>query len=278
MPDTSWHNTKITEYTKKLNWAEADKAEAEKYIAQLQDKKTDVVQPERMSSLGRWVMGVGGVLLLASAALKFAQMMQFYDRTFLRIPTYIVHEDDIVKYVVDAEGNAVKTIDIDQYVYYEVVKCNRQAIGLHKKAQDGVDAYASWGCGDAADLKGDVGKQWLALYVNKSREKGDPIFADSIVVQYGSGAMPADCTGCLHGFTYTNAMDIGSDAYSYRNDKNGIYLFWKTDADAIIQTASTFNTGYLALAAFGGAIVGVLGTTLVLLPKRKKKETAPEAV
>ena len=278
LPDTSWHNTKITEYTKKLNWAEADKAEAEKYIAQLQDKKTDVVQPERMSSLGRWVMGVGGVLLLASAALKFAQMMKFYDRTFLRIPTYIVHEDDIVKYVVDAEGNAVKTIDIDQYVYYEVVKCNRQAIGLHKKAQDGVDAYASWGCGDAADLKGDVGKQWLALYVNKSREKGDPIFADSIVVQYGSGAMPADCTGCLHGFTYTNAMDIGSDAYSYRNDKNGIYLFWKTDADAVIQTASTFNTGYLALAAFGGAIVGVLGTTLVLLPKRKKKETAPEAV
>ena len=31
-------------------------------------------------------------------------------------------------------------------------------------------------------------------------------------------------------------------------------------------------------AAFGGAIVGVLATTLVLLPKRKKKETAPEAV
>ena len=46
----------------------------------------------------------------------------------------------------------------------------------------------------------------------------------------------------------------------------------------MIQTASTFNTGYLALAAFGGAIVGVLATTLVLLPKRKKKETAPEAV
>ena len=272
LPDTSWHNTKITEYTKKLNWAEADKAEAEKYIAQLQDKKTDVVQPERMSSLGRWVMGVGGVLLLASAALKFYQMSQFYNRTFTRIPLYIVHEDDIVKYDVDGEGNVVKTIDIDQYVYYEVVKCNRQAVGINKKAQTGVSDYASWGCGDAADLKCDIGKQWLALYVNKSREKGDPILADSIVVQYGTGTMPKDCTGCLHAFTYTNAMDIGSDAYSYRNDKKGIYLFWKSDADAFMKTASTFNKGYLALAAFGGLAVGIVGTTVALYPKRKKNK------
>jgi hypothetical protein len=270
--DNSWLHYDIAEYQKKLDWANADKAYAENYISNLEKGKKDLVYPERMSTLGRWVMGVGGLLLLASAALKFYQMSQFYNRTFTRIPLYIVHEDDIVKYDVDGEGNVVKTIDIDQYVYYEVVKCNRQAVGINKKAQTGVSDYASWGCGDAADLKCDIGKQWLALYVNKSREKGDPILADSIVVQYENSTMPEDCTGCLHAFTYTNAMDIGSDAYSYRNDKKGIYLFWKSDADAFMKTASTFNKGYLALAAFGGLAVGIVGTTVALYPKRKKNK------
>lgn len=43
-------------------------------------------------------------------------------------------------------------IDFNRFAYYEVVKCNRQKIGLHKSAQGGVEDYNSWGCGDAADL------------------------------------------------------------------------------------------------------------------------------
>ncbi len=261
----------IEHYFANLKYQESELIKNQEFVNEFENQINNLNKPT-MTTLGRWVMGVGGVLLLASAALKFAQMTKFYNRTFTRIPLYIVHEDDIVKYDVDGEGNVIKTIDIDQYVYYEVVKCNRQSFGINKKAQTGVSDYASWGCGDAADLKCDIGKQWLALYVNKSREKGDPILADSIVVQYETGTMPKDCTGSLHEFTYTNAMDIGSDAYSYRNDKNGIYLFWKTDADAFMKAASAFNKGYLALAAFGGAIVGVLATTLVILPKRKKNK------
>ena len=261
----------IEHYLANLEYQESALAESQEFVNKFENQINNLNKPT-MTALGRWVMGIGGVLLLASAALKFYQMSQFYNRTFTRIPLYIVHEDDIVKYDVDGEGNVVKTIDIDQYVYYEVVKCNRQAVGINKKAQTGVSDYASWGCGDAADLKCDIGKQWLALYVNKSREKGDPILADSIVVQYETGTMPEDCTGCLHAFTYTNAMDIGSDAYSYRNDKKGIYLFWKSDADAFMQTASTFNKGYLALAAFGGLAVGIVGTTVALYPKRKKNK------
>ena len=261
----------IEHYLANLEYQESALAESQEFVNKFENQINNLNKPT-MTTLGRWVMGVGGVLLLASAALKFYQMSQFYNRTFTRIPLYIVHEDDIVKYDVDGEGNVVKTIDIDQYVYYEVVKCNRQAVGINKKAQTGVSDYASWGCGDAADLKCDIGKQWLALYVNKSREKGDPILADSIVVQYETGTMPEDCTGCLHAFTYTNAMDIGSDAYSYRNDKKGIYLFWKSDADAFMQTASTFNKGYLALAAFGGLAVGIVVKTVELYPKRKKNK------
>ena len=270
-PGYEFAQEKVKMLNNELKYLKAEQAETQKIVDAFEEQFHYAKRPT-MTTLGRWVMGVGGVLLLASAALKFYQMSQFYNRTFTRIPLYIVHEDDIVKYDVDGEGNVVKTIDIDQYVYYEVVKCNRQAVGINKKAQTGVSDYASWGCGDAADLKCDIGKQWLALYVNKSREKGDPILADSIVVQYENSAMPADCTGSLHAFTYTNAMDIGSDAYSYRNDKKGIYLFWKSDADAFMKTASTFNKGYLALAAFGGLAVGIVGTTVALYPKRKKNK------
>ena len=47
-----------------------------------------------------------------------------------------------------------------------------------------------------------------------------------------------------------------------------MYLFWKSDTNAF--TASTFSKGYIALAAVGGLAAGILGTTVVLVPKRKK--------
>ncbi len=233
--------------------------------------QSEIAPIATMGKAARWMMGIGGALMIAAAVLKAVQLAKFYNRDFTQIPRMIVNEDNIVSYSVDKNGNVVKDINFNQYVYYEAVKCNRQQIGIHKNAQDGVEDYEKWGCGDIADLCCDVGLQWLALYVNKSRDMGDPILADSIVVQYGSKNAPESNMGTLHMFTYKNSVDIGSDAYNYRNDNNGIYMFWKTDANA--YTASTFNYGYLALAAIGGLAVGIVGTTGVILPKRKKENS-----
>ena len=120
---------------------------------------------------GRWMMGIGGALMLVAAALKAAQLYQFYHVTFTQIPIMIVDEADIVTYTTNSEGKPVKNITFDQFVYYEAVKCNRQEIGLHTNAQDGVSKYEEWGCGDAADINADVGRQWLALYVNRSPKR-----------------------------------------------------------------------------------------------------------
>ena len=68
---------------------------------------------------------------------------------------------------------------------------------IHKNAQNGVSDYKSWGCGDAADINADVGKQWLAMYVNRSSAKGDPILADTLTLQKGSDKKPDNCNGCL---------------------------------------------------------------------------------
>ncbi len=240
-----------------------------------------------MSTAGKWMMGIGGVLMIAAAALKGVQIYKYYHRDFTMIPVMIVDEADIVSYTTDNNGKQVKLINFDQFAYYEVVKCNRQEIGIHTNAQDGVSEYKNWGCGDAADINADVGIQWLALYVNRSAAKGNPILADSFKLQKGTDKTPDDCNGCLHMFTYTNAMKLDDDAYCYRDDNKGMYLFWKGDETAFAEststgantasetpasTASAFNSGYLALAGIGGLALGILGTTIVLIPKLKKKK------
>ncbi|MBQ9557518.1 MAG: hypothetical protein IJU94_02830 [Clostridia bacterium] len=242
----------------------------------------------RIGTAGRWLMGIGGVLMLLAVALKAAQLYQFYHRTFTQIPIMIVDEADIVSYTTNDDGEKVKQITFDQFVYYDVVKCNRQQIGIHTNAQKGVSDYASWGCGDAADINADVGKQWLAIYTNRSTKKGSPILADSFVLRTGkeevekgnkateAAKMPSGCNGCLHMFTSEAPVRIDHEKFCYRSDNNGMFLYWQGDTAAF--TASSFGTGgTIAVSAFGGLIVGILGATLVLLPKRKKEQESTPA-
>ena len=265
---------------------------ASTFNSELNSKTTELNQVNdqinaelRPGTIGRWLMGIGGALLLAAAGLEIAQMAKFYQRDFTAIPLMIVDEADIVTYmtdengqpILDEKGNQKKNIEFDQFAYYDVVKCNRQEVGQIGDWQDGVDEYDDWGCGDAVDLNCDCGKQWLALYTNKSSAKGDPILADSLTVQTGSSTMPATCTKGLHYFTYDFAMDIADEAYAYNNKEGGIYLFWKGDETAYMA-ASAFSTGQLALCGIGGLAVGILGTTVVmLLGKKRKEEPAPTA-
>ncbi len=226
-------------------------------------------------AIGKWIAGIGGAMMILSAALLGVQIYQNYHRDFSVIPKMIVDEKDIVTYTTDEKGNQVQNINFDSFAYYEVAKCNRQEIGIHTNAQSGVSDYAEWGCGDAADINADVGREWLALYVNRAGEKGQPILASTFVIQKGKkgSEAPANHDGALHLFGYSNAMKLDDTAYSYRDDNDGLYLFWQTDPTAYVKaTASAFNGGTLALAGIGGLALGILGTTLVMLPKRKKKE------
>lgn len=260
-------------------------AEAADYKQFIEDAKKIIKQETKdtevtsMGVAGRWMMGIGGALLVAAAVVEAVQLAIYYNRTFTQIPVMIVDEADIVSYSTDENGDPVKQITFDQFVYYDAVKCNRQEVGKISDWQKGVDKYADDGCGDVADLNGDYGQEWLAMYTNRSLKKGDPILADSLAVQYGSDAMPKDHNKALHFFTYTYAMDLGDTAYSYNNKQKGIYLFWQDDAEAgdaergnPAATASAFSTGKMGLIAAGGIMIGILGATLVLLPKKRKEE------
>ena len=229
---------------------------------------------QALGTTGKWLMGIGGALMIVAAVIKAVQMYEFYNRTFTQIPTMIVDEADIVSYTPGENGQSIKNINFDQFDYYEVVKCNRQEVGLHKSAQKGVSRYVEWGCGDAADLNADIGKQWLALYVNRSPEKGNPILADSLTVQYKETKTPENCNGYLHMFGVKDTpVKLDNMDYCYRADKGGIYLFWNSDAAA--YTSSAFSQGgVIAISAAGGLMAGILGATAVLLPKKKKREAA----
>ena len=262
-------------------WELAEKPKYQNTISKLQN----------IGGMGKWLMGIGGALMIIAAVLKGVQLYEYYHRTFTQIPNLIVDEADIVSYTTNDVGQEVKIITFDQFVYYEVVKCNRQKIGIHTNAQDGVKDYKEWGCGDAADINADVGKQWLALYVNRSEKKGSPILADTLLLRTGkeeiekaeaagkstdkveleAAKMPKGYSGCLHMFMEENPDMIDNEAYSYRSDNEGMYLYWKGDTAAF--TASTFGTGgTIAVSAIGGLIVGILGATAVLLPKKKKEQ------
>ena len=240
--------------------------------------------PTRMGIAGRWMLGIGGVLLVGAAIVKGVQMWQYYERTMKPIPRMIVDESDVVTYLTDDNGKPLldengkqkKNIDFKTYEYYSAVKCNRPDIGEIGDWQDGVAEYKDHNCDDIADLNADMGQEWIALYTVKSQDKGDPILADSLTLQYGSKDMPEGCSNGLHLFTYTNAVDLGDTAWAFNNAKEGVYFFWDADEKAFAkEAASAFGTGQMALAGIGGLILGIAATTLVLTKKRRKDE--PEA-
>ena len=237
----------------------------------------EIITGAKYSMAGRWLMGIGGALMIMAAVLKGVQIHQYYNRTFSKIPVMIVDEADIVSYTTDDAGRQVQNINFDQFAYYEVVKCNRQIIGVNSDAQGGVSDYKEWGCGDAADINADVGKQWLAMYVNRSAAKGDPILADSLRLEKGTAAHPEGYSKWLHMFGAPNALKIDDEQYCYRSDKNGMYLYWQGDENAFEDTGATataFNAGYMALSGVGGLALGIAGTALVTGRKKKEEEAA----
>ena len=261
-----------------LSVNENDKKLAEAELARANNSKV----PTKMGVAGRWMLGIGGAILVGAAVVKGVQMYKYYQRKMTPIPLMIVDESDIVTYLTDQDGNPIlddrgnqkKNIDFNTYEYYAAVKCNRPEVGEIGDWQDGVKEYKTAGCYDVADLNADMGQEWLALYTAYSKNKGNPILADSLKVQYGSSSMPKGCTKGLHLFTYTNALDLGDTAWAFNNKKKGVYFFWDEDANAFQteETASAFSGGHLALAGLGGLIVGIAAAVLVQRPHRKKEE------
>ncbi len=196
------------------------------------------------------------------------EMKEYYRVDFVPIPKYIVEEADITA----TNGKGEKVMIKNQTAYYTAVSCNRKDGGSKIEKQNHEILL------DRADLNGDVGQQWLALYSVKY-ENGLPILADSLKFKQGKGGAPEGYTTGIHMFGEEAVQNLTDEksGYSYNDPNEGTYVFFKRDT-AKTAAGSLFSGGSLALGGVIGLAVGGLLTFAVIQLANKKKKKEAEQV
>ena len=235
--------------------------QSEKTIQKLESTYQNVASSK--VTVNRLMVGVTVAMVIISAVttyLTWRDMQAHYKVDFTPIPLYMVDEKDIVSYNAKGEKIVIK----NQSAYYKAVESNLK-IGDFKFNE----------IGNIADMNGCVGKQWLALYVNRNNAM-EPIIASSLKAVVGSSTIPAGYSGGIHFFGSKAAFNLNSNLYDWNESAKSIFVYYKTDSSATSATGSNFTGGTLALAGGAGLAVGAIITALAMKP-RKKKETKAEA-
>ena len=214
------------------------------------------------SSLCKWLgvgFGVAAVILTAvSVYLTYRDMVNHYKVEFTPIPRYMVDEKDITAF----NRNGEKIVIKNQAAYYKAALCNR------KSSDEYYDIV-----GDVADLNGDVGKQWLAIYYAKN-EAEMPVLDNSLKVVTGSGQIPVNYTNGVHMFGTGAAENINNTLYIWNSSARSIYLYYLLDTGSASLAGSGFSAGTVVLSGGTGFAVGALASGLFVknAGKKRKKE------
>lgn len=207
-------------------------------------------------------VGLGVAVIVLSAIttyLAYRDMQAYYKVDFTPIPHYMVEEKDIIGYNKKGEKVVLK----NQTAYYRAVECNRKT-----------DAEFYKTLGACADMNGDAGKQWLALYAVKN-EAMNPILASSLKVVVDSTGIPTGYTTGIHMFGSEAAFNLNSNLYDWANDADSVFVFFKTDSGITNTQGAMFSGGTLAASGGAGLAIGAIVTALGMnLTKKKRKPTA----
>ena len=195
-----------------------------------------------------------------TTVLAYRDMVEYYKVEFTPIPHYMVDEKDITAF--DENGN--KIVLKNQAAYYKAVECNRTAN----------DEFYNM-LGTCADMNGDVGRQWLALYAQKS-DTYAPILADSLIVKVNDGDIPAGYTTGIHMFGSASAFNLNSELYDWNKSAPSVFVYFKVSNTKKTGGAagSNFSAGNLALACVAGFVAGALISAVAVTAATKKKKTA----
>ena len=201
--------------------------------------------------------GVAMVILTTiSLIITYKELKAQYNVKFTPIPHYMIDEKDLIGY----NNRGEKIVLKNQSAYYKAVECNRT---------EKDEMYKS--IGKCADLNGDVGQQWLALYAVKN-ESEDPILAESIKVVVDSVDVPAGYETGIHMFGSEAAFNLNAYPYVWNKSAKSVQVYFKRDYGAKNKTTGTnFTAGSLALAGGGGLILGVAIGSLGMTAKKKKE-------
>ena len=208
-------------------------------------------------------LGVAMVIIAGiTVYVTWQDMKAYYNVPFSAIPHYMVDEKDITAYNKKGEKVVIK----NQSAYYKAAECNRS---------EGDEFYGT--LGTLADMNGDVGSQWLALYFVK-QELMEPILASSLKAVVESVDIPAGYTTGIHMFGSDAAFNLNSNMYDWNSDAPSVYVYFNTEDSSASTSGSNFTGGTLTLAGGSGIALGALVTALAMKTKRKsdKKEAAAE--
>ncbi len=197
------------------------------------------------------------IISAVTTYLAWRDMQAYYDVEFTPIPHYMIDEKDLVGYNSKGEKIVLK----NQSAYYKAAECNR------KESDEMYEML-----GTCADVNGDVGKQWLALYAEKN-EVMEPILAGSLTAVVNSADIPAGYEKGIHMFGSDAAFNLNNNLYDWNNDAPSVYVYFKTDDTAASATGANFTGGALAMTGGVGVVLGAAFTALSMNTIRKKKES-----
>ena len=240
--------------------------------------KADIVAAQRTANIIKGLtIGFSVAFIIISAVtiyFTYTDMQEFYHVDFTPIPHYMVDEKDIIAY--NAKGE--KVVLKNQSAYYKAVECNRTS---------GDEKYKN--IGTCADMNGDVGKQWLALYAVKN-EAMAPIIADSLLVKVNSTDLPSGYTTGIHMFGSDSAFNLNNTKYVWNGSAPNVFVYFNVDdqpsststgasagtnTDSASVTGSVFTTGSLFLSGGIGLLLGAGIVALIFIamkPKKKNEE------
>ena len=178
----------------------------------------------------------------------YQEVKAYYNAEFTPIPLHMVDE-------------GVDEYDAKIYTYYNAVTCNREEAGMVTDSNRLLKNYG--------DLNGDVGRQWVALYTTKDKNAGNPL--TELKVQYEDSSLPDETYTALSMFGESSAQNLTNktSGYTYADGKSGIYLFYKTDANAF--AASVFSNNSQVLVSVTAAVVVGAAAFFVGMGVEKKR-------
>ncbi len=202
--------------------------------------------------------GVAMVIFVAvTTYLSYKDMKDFYKVNFTPIPHYMIDEKDLIAYNEDGEKIILK----NQTAYYKVVECNRSK-----------DAEMFENLNVCADLNGDVGSQWLALYASKN-ENESPILASSFKVVEGSTEIPSGYDTGIHMFGSDTAYNLNNTLLIWNNSATKIFFYFKREKTKAPSSGSVFSTTGVALTGGLGILLGAGMSWLAMKGTKRKKVT-----
>ena len=205
-------------------------------------------------------LGIATIIMSGLTVLSaYEDMKDHYKVDFTPIPHYMIDKKDLVGYNSKGEKVVLK----NQSAYYKAVECNR-------KKDD--EKYKM--LGTSADMNGDVGSQWLALYAAKNENEA-PILADSLKVVMSSDEVPADYETGIHMFGSSAAFNLNNGLYDWNQKATSVYVYFQRDNSfkSPSSAGANFTAGTLALTGGAGIVLGAVAAALVMNTKRKKEST-----